>query len=322
MKHIAVLTSGGDAPGMNAAVRAVVRTAVFNNLKVSGIYRGYQGLIDGNIEELGPRNVTNIIQRGGTILRSARCKDFYQESGRARGAETFKKSGIDGLVVIGGDGSFRGAHYLYDEHGIPVVGIPATIDNDISGTDVTIGFYTAMNVALEAIDRLRDTAASHERLFLVEVMGRATGHIALNVGVAVGAEIILIPEVNFNFEDIIKSLNDFAKRGKRSSIIVIAEGAYEGGITALAQGLEQTTDYEVRTTILGHIQRGGAPSAYDRVLASQLGYFAVQALREGKSDVMVGKSKGEMIIAPLSDAWETRKEIDLQLYTISEILAT
>ncbi len=323
MKHIAVLTSGGDAPGMNAAVRAVVRTAAYNNFKVSGVYRGYQGLIEGNLKELGPRDVANIIQCGGTVLRSARCQDFYEPQGRAKGAEIIKENDIDGLVVIGGDGSFRGAHYLYSEHGVPTVGIPATIDNDISGTDVTIGFYTAMNIALEAIDRLRDTAASHDRLFLVEVMGRSSGHIALNVGVATGAEIILIPEAPFDITGVIKALEDFAKRGKRSSIIVVAEGAYEGGANKLAQDLEGiSSDYEVRTTILGHIQRGGAPSSHDRVLASRLGYFAIQALREGKSGVMVAENRGDIVIVPLRETWETRKSVDLQLYEISKVLAT
>ena len=323
MKHIAVLTSGGDAPGMNAAVRSVVRTAAFNNLKVSGISRGYQGLIDGNIKELGPRDVANIIQRGGTVLRSARCQYFRQVEGRAEGAKTLKQHNVDGLVVIGGDGSFQGAHLLCNEQGIPVVGIPATIDNDISGTDVSIGFDTALNVALEAMDRLRDTAASHDRLFLVEVMGRDSGYIALHAGLAAGAEIILIPEVSFKLEDITKSLSDFAKRGKSSSIIVVAEGAYESGAIALAKDLEGiSSDYEIRTTILGHIQRGGAPSARDRVLASRFGYSAVQALKEGKSDVMIAKSKNDMAIVPLDQFQKAHKNVDLQLYEISKVLAT
>jgi len=321
MKHIAVLTSGGDAPGMNAAIRAVVRTAIYEDLKVSAIYRGYQGLIENDIETMGPRSVANIIQRGGTILRTARCMEFFDEEGRAKAAGNLKKHGIEGLVVIGGDGSFRGATKLYREHGVAVIGIPGTIDNDIYGTDVSIGFNTAMNIALEAIDRLRDTAASHDRLFLVEVMGRKSGHIALNVGVAGGAEAILVPEAEMAAEDVVKLVINAQERGKSSSIIVIAEGAYEGGAMALRDELRAQCSYEVRTSILGHMQRGGSPSTRDRVLASRLGFHAIKGLLEGQSGVMVGVDKRGTVFVALEDVFEKKKEIDTQLFEIAKVLA-
>lgn len=321
MKHIAVLTSGGDAPGMNAAIRAVVRTAIYNKLEVSAIYRGYQGLIDDDIEKMGPRSVANIVQRGGTILRTARCMDFFDAAGRAKAADNLRRHGVEGLVVIGGDGSFRGATKLHQEHGVAVVGIPGTIDNDIYGTDVSIGFNTAMNIALEAIDRLRDTAASHDRLFLVEVMGRKAGHIALNVGVAAGAEAILVPEAEMNAEEVVRLVINAQERGKSSSIIVVAEGAYGGGAMALQDELRTQCSYEVRTSILGHVQRGGSPSTRDRVLASRLGYQAIKGLLEGKSGVMVGVDKRGTVFVPLEDVFEKKKEIDTQLFEIAKVLA-
>jgi 6-phosphofructokinase 1 len=321
MKHIAVLTSGGDAPGMNAAIRAVVRTAIYEKLRISASYKGYQGLIDNNIEELGPRSVANIIQRGGTILKTARCMPFYEPEGRAIAAKHLKKRGIEGLVIIGGDGSFRGATKLHEEHGFAVVGIPGTIDNDIYGTDVSIGFNTAMNIALDAIDRLRDTAASHDRLFLVEVMGRHSGHIALNVGVAGGAEAILLPETKMGPDQIIDLVVKAKERGKSSSIIVVAEGAYPGGALELQKQLEARCGYEVRTSILGHMQRGGSPSTRDRVLASRLGYMAVQGLMQGKSGVMVGVDKRGTVFVPLKQVFEKKKDIDKQLYEIAKVLA-
>ena len=321
MKHIAVLTSGGDAPGMNAAIRAVVRTAIYKELRVSAVYRGYQGLIDGDIEEMGPRSVANIVQRGGTILRTARCMPFFEEEGRAQAAESLRKHGIEGLVVIGGDGSFRGATKLYEEHGIPIIGIPGTIDNDIYGTDVSIGFNTAMNIALEAIDRLRDTAASHDRLFLVEVMGRKSGHIALNVGVAAGAEAILVPEAEMSAEDVVELVLHAQERGKASSIIVVAEGAYPGGAMALQKQLEAKCAYEVRTSILGHMQRGGSPSTRDRVLASRLGYHAVLGLLDGESGVMVGVDKRGTVFVPLAKVFERKKVIDEELFEVAKVLA-
>ena len=257
---------------MNAAIRAVVRTAIYHDVRVSGVYRGYQGMIENDIEELGPRSVANIIQRGGTVLRTARSKAFMTVEGRAKAADNLRKHGIEGLVVIGGDGSFRGAAALYEEHGFPVVGIAGTIDNDVYGTDVSIGFNTAMNIALDAIDRLRDTAASHDRLFLIEVMGRRAGHIALNVGVAGGAEAILLPEVEVDVPALVNMVIDAQRRGKSSSVVVVAEGAYPGGGGGLANAkLRLACGYEARTSILGHVQRGGSPSTRDRVLASRLG---------------------------------------------------
>ena len=321
MKHLAVLTSGGDAPGMNAAIRAVVRTAVFYDVRVSGVYRGYQGMIENDIEELGPRSVANIIQRGGTVLRTARSKAFMTPEGRAKAADNLRRHGIEGLVVIGGDGSFRGAAALFEEHGFPVVGIAGTIDNDVYGTDVSIGFNTAMNIALDAIDRLRDTAASHDRLFLVEVMGRRAGHIALNVGVAGGAEAILLPEVEVDVPGLVNMVMDAQRRGKSSSVVVVAEGAYPGGAVALQREIEVACGYEARTSILGHVQRGGSPSTRDRVLASRLGYVAVRGLLDGETGVMVGVDKRGTEFVPLRDTWEKRKEIDWQLFELAKVLA-
>ena len=321
MKHLAVLTSGGDAPGMNAAIRAVVRTAVFYDVRVSGVYRGYQGMIENDIEELGPRSVANIIQRGGTVLRTARSKAFMTPEGRAKAADNLRRHGVEGLVVIGGDGSFRGAAALFEEHDFPVVGIAGTIDNDVYGTDVSIGFNTAMNIALDAIDRLRDTAASHDRLFLVEVMGRRAGHIALNVGVAGGAEAILLPEVEADVPGLVNMVMDAQRRGKSSSVVVVAEGAYRGGAVALQREIEVACGYEARTSILGHVQRGGSPSTRDRVLASRLGYVAVRGLLDGETGVMVGVDKRGTEFVPLRDTWEKRKEIDWQLFELAKVLA-
>ena len=321
MHHLGVLTSGGDAPGMNAAIRAVVRTAIHAGLRVSGIYRGYQGLIDGDIVEMGPRSVANIIQRGGTILRTARCEAFYTPEGRAEAAAQLRAHDIDALAVIGGDGSYRGAAKLVEEHGIAVVGIPGTIDNDIYGTDVSIGFNTAINVALDAVDRLRDTAASHDRLFLVEVMGRHSGAIALYVGVAGGAEAILIPEVPSDVTKVADALAAAQRRGKSSSVVVVAEGALEGGAMALQRVLAERGGYEARTSILGHIQRGGTPSTRDRVLASRLGFTAVRTLMSGVSGVMVGVDKRGTTTVPLQAVWENVKEIDWELVEIAQVLA-
>jgi 6-phosphofructokinase 1 len=321
MKHVAVLTSGGDAPGMNAAIRAVVRTAIHEGLRVSAVYRGYQGLLDDAVEELGARSVANIIQRGGTILRTARCQAFYQPEGRAQAAATLKRRGVEGLIVIGGDGSFRGAQLLHQEHGVAAVGIPGTIDNDIYGTDVSIGFNTAMNIALEAIDRLRDTAASHDRLFLVEVMGRSSGHIALNVGVAAGAEAILLPEAEMSAEEVVQLVLAAQERGKASSIVVVAEGAFPGGAMALQKELEQRCAYEVRTSILGHVQRGGSPSTRDRVLASRLGYTAVKGLIRGEAGVMVGVDRRGTVFVPLKQVFAKEKKIDWELFEIAKALA-
>jgi 6-phosphofructokinase 1 len=321
VKHIAVLTSGGDAPGMNAAIRAVIRTGIHEGILTSVVYRGYQGLIEGEIEPVGARAVANIIQRGGTILRTARSLEFMEAAGREKAAAKLRKHGVDGLVVIGGDGSFRGASLLHEEHGIAVAGIPGTIDNDIYGTDVTVGFNTALNVALDAIDRLRDTAASHDRMFLVEVMGRHSGHIALNVGVGGGAEAILIPETRMGADEVAELVIRAQERGKSSSIVVVAEGAYPGGALALQEQIRQRCGYEVRTSILGHTQRGGSPTTRDRVLASRLGYIAVIGLIQGKSGVMVGVDKRGTVFVPLKDVWDKQKELDWQLFDIAKVLA-
>lgn len=307
---------------MNAAIRAVVRTAIHDGIRVSGIYRGYQGLLDDDIVELGARSVANIIQRGGTILRTARCEEFYQPSGRTKAAEVLTRRGIDSLVVIGGDGSFRGALALEKEHGVRVIGIPGTIDNDIYGTDVSIGFNTAINIALEAVDRLRDTAASHDRLFLVEVMGRHAGHIALAVGVAGGAEAILIPEEPVPADEVADLIAAAEERGKTSSIIVVAEGAYEGGAMALQRAVKERSGYEVRTVILGHTQRGGTPSTRDRTLASRLGFHAVRALSAGQAGVMVGTDRKHIVYMPLRDVLDHKKDIDRELLQIATVLAT
>jgi 6-phosphofructokinase 1 len=321
MKHLAVLTSGGDAPGMNAAIRAVVRTAAYRKVRVTGVYRGYQGLLDDDLIEMGPRSVSSIIQRGGTMLRTARCMDFLEPEGRARAADVLRAHGIEGLIVIGGDGSFRGASKLNEEHAIQVLGVPATIDNDIYGTDVAIGFNTALNVALDAVDRLRDTAASHDRLFLVEVMGRNSGHIALNVGVAGGAEAILIPERKADVDAVADTLVAAEERGKTSSLVVVAEGAFPGGAMSLKRAIQERTGYEVRTSILGHVQRGGSPSTRDRVLASRLGFMAVEGLLEGRTGEMVGVDKRGNVFVPLRDVWEKEKPIDEQLVELAAILS-
>jgi 6-phosphofructokinase 1 len=306
---------------MNAAIRAVVRTAIHEQIRVSAVFHGYQGLIEGAIEEMGPRNVANIIQRGGTILKTARCSAFYEPEGRRVAAKNLIERGIEGLIVIGGDGSFRGAHLLGEEHGIPVIGVPGTIDNDIYGTDVTIGFNTAINIALDALDRLRDTAASHDRLFLIEVMGRESGHIALYVGVAGGAEAILVPEHDTRAEHIIDLVLSAQKRGKASSIIVVAEGAYQGGALALQGEIQPHCDYEVRTSILGHIQRGGSPSTRDRVLASRLGYVAVKSLLERRAGVMVGADGRGTTYVPFKEIWSNIKVLDGELVDIAAVLA-
>jgi 6-phosphofructokinase 1 len=305
---------------MNAAIRAVIRTAIAGGARTSVVHRGYQGLIEGAIEEVGARSVANIIQRGGTILRTARSADFEAQEGRARSAENLREHHVDGLVVIGGEGSLRGASLLEREQGLPVIGIPATIDNDVYGTDVTIGFNTALNVALDAIDRLRDTAASHDRLFLVEVMGRHSGHIALNVGVAAGAEAILIPEAPRTAAEVAAAITKAQDRGKQSSVIVVAEGAFPGGTLELEAQISEQCNVEVRTTILGHVQRGGSPCTRDRVLASRLGYVATRALLGGQSDVMVGVNKRGTAFVPLDEVWNNQKEIDWQLYEIAGVL--
>lgn len=318
---IAVMTSGGDSPGMNAALRAVVRGANRYNLTVWGIYRGYQGLIEDKFVELDSEKVSNIIQRGGTILKSARSQEFRTEEGRTQAAVNLKNKGIDALVVIGGDGTFTGANLLSKEHNIRVIGIPATIDNDIIGTDETIGYDTALNTAIEAIDKIRDTADAHERMFLVEVMGRDAGFIALETGIAVGAELSLLPEELTSISDIKSQLKDMLKEQKRSSLVVVAEGDETGGALKLAEKIKDDfAKYDLRVCILGHIQRGGSPSARDRVLASRLGASAINVLMEGHNEVMVGVVNNALKITPLRVAVAKKKGLDYGLIELATML--
>lgn len=322
-KRIGVLTSGGDAPGMNAAIRAVARCCAYNGLECVGIYRGLQGLIEADFKELTARSVKNIINRGGTFLKSARSKEFRTPEGRKKAYENLKNEKIDALVVIGGDGTFAGASIFGKEYGIPIVGIPGTIDNDINGTDYTIGYDTALNTVVEAIDKIRDTANSHNRLFLVEVMGRDAGDIALNAGIGAGAEEILIPEQNMGRERLLESLGRSKKSGKTSSIVVVSEGDQIGkNIFELAQYIEENLrEYEVRVTVLGHIQRGGAPSCYDRVLASRLGVGAIDALLRGESNVMIGIVHNNVKSVPFSEAIKGSNEIDRELIRVADIIS-
>ncbi len=322
-KRIGVLTSGGDAPGMNAAIRAVVRSCTYHNLQCVGVYRGFQGLIEGDFKELDARSVKNIINRGGTFLKSARCKEFRAEEGRKMAFSNLQNENIDALVVIGGDGTFAGASVFSKEFNFPIVGLPGTIDNDINGTDFTIGYDTALNTVVEAIDKIRDTANSHNRLFLVEVMGRDAGDIALNAGIGAGAEEILIPEQNMGRERLLESLSRSKKSGKTSSIVVVSEGDQIGkNIFALAEYIEKNLkEYEVRVTVLGHIQRGGAPSCYDRVLASRLGVGAIDALLRGETNVMIGIVHNKVTSVPFSEAIKGSNEIDEELIRVADIIS-
>ncbi len=320
---IGVLTSGGDAPGMNAAVRAVVRTALYHDLEVFGIMRGYQGLIEDDIIKLESRSVANIIQRGGTILKTARCKEFFELEGRRIAYNNLQKSGIDGLVIIGGDGSFRGAVKFSSEFNIPCIGIAGTIDKDIYGTDFTIGFDTAVNTAVEAIDKIRDTAEAHDRLFIIEVMGRDAGYIALHSGIATGAENILIPERKTNIEDIISSLKEKERRKKLVNLIVVAEGDEFGGANGVAKILkERLPQTEIRVCILGHIQRGGSPTCLDRLLASRMGYHAVECLVEGRHNIFVGVLNNKMHYLPLESAVKNKSKINEEWLHIIKVLST
>jgi len=323
VKKIAVLTSGGDSPGMNAAIRSVVRTCAFHNIQCMGIYRGYQGMIEGDFIEMGPRTVHNIINKGGTVLKSARSKEFMTVEGRQKAYASLVKAEIDGFVVIGGDGSFTGAEIFNKEFQFPVMGIPGTIDNDIFGTSHTLGYDTALNTVIECIDKIRDTASSHNRLFFVEVMGRDAGHIALNAGIGAGAEEILIPEENLGLERLLESLRKSKASGKSSSIVVIAEGDKIGkNVFELKDYVEANLpEYEVRVSVLGHMQRGGAPSCYDRVLASRLGVKAVESLLDGKSNFMVGIINDKVTLTPLLQAIKGKSEIDRELLRVSEIMS-
>ncbi len=322
IKNIGVLTSGGDAPGMNAAVRAVVRSAAYHSIKCVGIYQGYQGLIDDKVKVMNARSVNNIINKGGTILKSARCLEFRTKEGRQAAYKTIEKHQVDALIVIGGDGSFTGAMIFQEEFKLPVIGIPGTIDNDIFGTTHTIGYDTALNTVIEAIDKIRDTAISHNRLFFVEVMGRDSGHIALNAGIGAGAEEVLIPEENLGLERLLDSLKRSEKSGKSSSIVVVAEGDKTGrNVFEIAEYVEKNMPYyDVRVSVLGHMQRGGSPSCFDRVLASRMGVYAVESLLEGKSNVMVGVKNEQMILSPLEKAIKGKSEINRDLIRVSDIL--
>ncbi len=323
IKKIGVLTSGGDAPGMNAAVRAVVRSCVYNNVEPYGIYKGYQGMIEGLIKKLDARSVNNIINKGGTVLKTARCIDFFSKEGRKIAFEKIKDYKIDALVIIGGDGSFTGALKFSSEYNIPLIGIPGTIDNDISGTSYTIGFDTALNTVVQSIDKIRDTAISHNRLFFVEVMGRDAGHIALNAGIGAGAEEILIPEENMGLERLLDSLKKSQKSGKSSSIVMVAEGDKTGkNVFEIASYVENNMpEYEVRVSVLGHMQRGGAPTCFDRVLASRMGVHAIDSLLEGKYNLMVGVKDGLMTLSPLEEAIKGQTEINKNLIRVSDILS-
>ena len=323
IKRIGVLTSGGDAPGMNAAVRAVVRASSYFSVECVAIYKGYQGLIDDETKLMNARSVNNIINKGGTILKSARCLEFRTPEGRKKAYETIKKHTIDALIVIGGDGSFTGAMIFHSEFNFPVIGIPGTIDNDIHGTTHTIGFDTALNTVIDAIDKIRDTAISHNRLFFVEVMGRDAGHIALNTGIGAGAEEILIPEEDMGLDRLLESLKRSEKTGKSSSIVVIAEGDKTGkNVFEIAEYVEKNLPYyEVRVSVLGHMQRGGRPSCFDRVLASRMGVHAVESLLKGVSNVMVGIDNSQMILTPLESSIKGKTKINKNLIRVSDILS-
>ena len=322
IKKIGVLTSGGDAPGMNAALRAVVRTTAYHKVECLGIQQGYQGLIDNKVKVMNARSVNNIINKGGTVLKSARCLEFRTKEGRQTALKTVQKHGIEALVIIGGDGSFTGAMIFQSEFNVPVIGIPGTIDNDIFGTSHTIGYDTALNTVIEAIDKIRDTAISHNRLFFVEVMGRDAGHIALNAGIGAGAEEVLIPEEDMGLDRLLDSLKRSEKSGKSSSIVVVAEGDKTGkNVFEIAEYVEKNMPYyDVRVSVLGHIQRGGSPSCFDRVLASRMGVYAVEALLQGKSNMMVGMKSEEIIFSPLEKAIKGKSEINKDLIRVSDIL--
>jgi 6-phosphofructokinase 1 len=324
MKTIGVLTSGGDSPGMNTALRSIVRTCAHYKIKCVGIVRGYSGLIEDNTKVLNTRSVRGIINKGGTFLYSARCDEFRQASGRKKAYKTLRNNNIDGLIVIGGDGSFTGALKLKDEFNFPVIGIPGTIDNDIFGTSHTLGYDTALNTVMDAIDKIRDSAISHDRLFFVEVMGKDAGYIAMRSGIAIGAQEILIPEVNTKINDLIDSLKNSKKSGKTSSIIVVAEGYKPGkNVYQVADEIqEKLPNYQVRVSVLGHIQRGGRPSCFDRVLGTKMGVKAVELLKDAKTGIMVGTQHGKIVTVPLKKAISEKTKIDKDLLRISKIMNT
>jgi 6-phosphofructokinase 1 len=322
ISKLGVFTSGGDAPGMNAAIRAVVRASIFYQKEIYGIMRGYEGMIDGEIVKLGARSVGNIIQRGGTILKSARSEAFRTPEGREKAFQNLRKNGIDALIAIGGNGTFNGLHKFYEEFKVPSICIPGTIDNDLPGSDFTIGFDTATNTAVEAIDRIRDTALSHNRLFFVEVMGRHSGAIGLNSGVAGGAVGIIIPEEDITIEDLFSKLDEGGKTNKKSSLIVVAEGSKLGGALELARKFSERNNYfDIKVTILGHLQRGGPPTYFDRVLASKMGVASVEGLLHGQRDVMVGFKENKIVFNPYEFVINKNHEVDGELLRISKILS-
>ena len=317
INSIGILTSGGDAPGMNAAIRAVTRSAIFNGLKVFGIYRGYKGLVTDEIVEFKSQNVSNIIQMGGTILKTARCQEFKTAEGRQQAYENMKTHGIDALVVIGGDGSLTGARILAQEYDIPCIGLPGTIDNDLYGTDTTIGYDTALNTILDAVDKIRDTATSHERLFFVEVMGRDAGFLALNGAIAAGAEAAIIPEFSTEVDQLEQFINHGFKKSKSSSIVLVAESELTGGAMHYAERVKnEYPQYDVRVTILGHLQRGGRPTAHDRIIASRMGVASIQAIMEGQRNVMIGIENDKIVYVPFAKAIKNDKPIDKELVNV------
>lgn len=322
IKCIGILTSGGDAPGMNAAVRAVTRTAIYNGLEVKAIFRGYKGLITGEIETFRTQNVSNIIQQGGTILKTARCKEFMTPEGRQLAYETLQKEGIDALVCIGGDGTLTGARIFATEFNYPIVGLPGTIDNDLFGTDCTIGYDTALNTIMDAVDKIRDTATSHERLFFIEVMGRDAGFLALNGAIATGSEAAIIPEIATEYDQLGELIKNGFRKSKNSSIVLVAESPLTGGAMAMAERVKnEYPQYDVRVTILGHLQRGGSPTAYDRILASRMGAAAIDALLEDQRNVMIGIQNDELVYVPFSKAIKNDKPINRDLLNTLRILS-
>jgi 6-phosphofructokinase 1 len=322
IKTIGVLTSGGDAPGMNAAIRAVTRAAIVNGIRVKGIYRGYKGLMEGEVTELGTQDVSGIIQRGGTILKTARSDEFRTPEGRKLAFETIQREQIDALIVIGGDGTFTGARLLAQEYNVPVIGLPGTIDNDLWGTDATIGYDTALNTIMECVDKLRDTGTSHERLFLVEVMGRDAGFLTLSAAIAAGAEAAIIPERATVAEQLEEAIGQGRRKHKNSGIVLVQEHAIEGGARKVAEIIEKVhPEYGTRVTILGHLQRGGSPSAYDRILASRLGVAAIQALMEEQRSIMVGVQNSEIVYVPLSKAIKQKKDIKDDKWQALQVLS-
>ncbi len=322
IKTIGILTSGGDAPGMNAAIRAVTRSAIYNGMTVKGVMRGYKGLVCNEIVDFRSQSVSNIIQMGGTILKTARCKEFTTSEGRKMAYDNMMAAGIDALVVIGGDGSLTGAGVFANEYNVPIVGLPGTIDNDLGGTDSTIGYDTALNTIVDAVDKLRDTASSHERLFFVEVMGHTAGYLALNSALASGSEAAIIPEMETEVDQLAELINNGFRKSKNSAIVIVAENPVTGGATALAERVKKEfPQYDARVTILGHIQRGGSPTAFDRILALRMGEGAIEALMEGQRNVMIGIENGRIVYVPFSKAVKHHKEINRSKLDLVKILS-